>query len=406
MSIEIKVPTLPESVTDATVAKWYKKEGEHINRDENLVDLETDKVMLEVPAPKSGVVGKLLVAEGDTVTANQVLAELEEGATAEKEKEEEEKKEEKKVEEEEEKEKEKEERPAEKKETSKEEPEISPSVRRMIKESGADISQIQGSGKGGRITKEDVEKQLSRAEKISKTPSEGERTEKRVPMSRLRQRIAERLVEAQHQAAMLTTFNEINMKPVMDLRKKYKDAFEKLHGVRLGFMSFFTKASIEALKRFPAVNASIDGTDLIYHNFFDVGVAIGSPRGLVVPILRNAEAMSMAEIEKQIREYAERAQTGKIAIEEMTGGTFTITNGGTFGSMLSTPIVNPPQSAILGMHNIVERPVVENGEIVVRPVMYVALSYDHRVIDGRESVLFLRTIKEMVEDPSRLVLEV
>ncbi|MCB1827614.1 MAG: dihydrolipoyllysine-residue succinyltransferase, partial [Coxiellaceae bacterium] len=274
---------------------------------------------------------------------------------------------------------------------------LSPSARRAVGETGVDASQVEGSGKGGRITKADV---------LNVASGGGSRTEKHVPMSRLRQRIAERLVDAQHQAAMLTTFNEVDMKPVMDLRNRYKDQFEKVHGARLGFMSFFTKAAVEALKRFPAVNASIDGNDLIYHNFFDVGIAIGSPRGLVVPILRNAENMSMASIEAQIREYAERAQTGKVTIEEMSGGTFTITNGGTFGSMLSTPIINPPQSAILGMHNIVERPVVVNGEVVVRPIMYVALTYDHRVIDGRESVLFLRTIKEMVEDPARLLLEV
>lgn len=390
MAIEIKVPALPESVADATVAKWYKKEGESIARDENLVDLETDKVMLEVPAPKSGVVTKIIVSEGDTVTADQVLAMLEEGAVAQPEKVE----------------KAEEAAPAQQAEAVKKpeaSAELSPAVRRAVGEIGADVSQLQGSGKGGRITKTDV---MQQAAAVGGMSGVGDRTEKRVAMSRLRQRIAERLVDAQHQAAMLTTFNEINMKPVMDLRAKYKDRFEKLHDVRLGFMSFFTKAAIEALKRFPAVNASIDGTDLVYHNFFDVGIAIGSPRGLVVPILRNAELMSMADIEKQIKDFGARAQDGKVTIEEMTGGTFTITNGGIFGSMLSTPIVNPPQSAILGMHNIVQRPVVENGEIVVRPVMYVALSYDHRVIDGRESVQFLVTIKEMIEDPARLLLEV
>ena len=403
MSIEIKVPTLPESVTDATVAKWYKGEGDAIARDENLVDLETDKVMLEVPAPKAGIIEKIVVTEGSVVTAHTVLAIIKEGGVAEEAK------------------------PAKSGVagapiTASKAPEdtpqkraagdedLSPAVRRLIAEKNVDISQISGSGKGGRITREDVEKHLkspSRGSVAATTPVPlGDRSEKRVPMSRLRQRIAERLVDAQHQAALLTTFNEINMKPVMDMRRQYKDQFEKAHGVRLGFMSFFTKAVIEALKRFPAVNSSIDGTDLIYHNYFDIGIAIGGPRGLVVPVLRNAESMSMAEIEKQIREYAERAQTGKIAIEELTGGTFTITNGGTFGSMLSTPIVNPPQSAILGMHNIVQRPVVENGEIVVRPIMYVALSYDHRVIDGSESVRFLVTIKEMIEDPARLLLEV
>ena len=392
MSIEIKVPALPESVTDATIAKWYKKEGESINRDENLVDLETDKVMLEVPAPKSGVVEKLFIAEGETVTANQVLALLREGVVAETKPVAEEGSTEGAT-------------AAHTQQTSAPESEsLSPSVRRLVGETGADTRQIQGTGKGGRITKADVQKQLQGD--LAATVMTGDRAKKRVPMSRLRQRIAERLVAAKDQMAMLTTFNEIDMQPVMNLRKKYKESFEKTHGVRLGFMSFFTKAAVEALKRFPAVNASIDETDLIYHNFFDVGIAIGSPRGLVVPILRNVETMSMADIEKQIRDYAERAQSGKITIEEMTGGTFTITNGGTFGSMLSTPIVNPPQSAILGMHNIVERPAVKNGEVVVRPIMYVALSYDHRVIDGRESVLFLKTIKELIEDPSRLILEV
>ena len=282
---------------------------------------------------------------------------------------------------------------------------LSPSARRAASALSVEATAVQGTGKGGRVTKSDITKHAQSTTTVAAVTA-GVRGEKRVPMSRLRQKIAERLVEAQHQAAMLTTFNEVNMAPVMALRKKYKDAFVDAHGTRLGFMSFFTKAAIEALKRFPAVNASIDGTDLIYHEYFDIGVAIGSPRGLVVPILRNAEQMSMADIEKQIRDYADRAQTGKVTIDEMTGGTFTITNGGTFGSMLSTPIVNPPQSAILGMHNIVERPVVEAGNVVVRPVMYLALSYDHRVIDGRESVLFLRTIKEMIEDPSRLLLEV
>jgi 2-oxoglutarate dehydrogenase E2 component (dihydrolipoamide succinyltransferase) len=388
MSIEIKVPTLPESVADAVVAKWYKKAGEFVERDENLVDLETDKVMLEVPAPKSGIIESLNVSEGDTVEAQQVLAVLKEGEAPVDTKPPAETAEEAK--------------PA---DGSKSTPDLSPAVRRMAAENDIDTSAIQGSGKGGRITKQDLTS-TSASAPISDAMPTGSRTEKRVPMSRLRQRIAERLVDAQHQAAMLTTFNEINMKPVMDIRKRYKDQFEKKHGVRLGFMSFFTKAVVEALKRFPVVNASIDGTDLIYHNYFDIGVAIGSPRGLVVPILRNTEFMSMSDIEKQIREYAQRAQTGKVTMEEMTGGTFTVTNGGTFGSMLSTPIVNPPQSAILGMHNIVDRPVVENGEIVIRPIMYVALSYDHRVVDGRESVQFLVTIKEMLEDPSRLLLEV
>lgn len=391
MSIEIKVPTLPESVADATIAKWYKKAGESIGRDENLVDLETDKVMLEVPAPNAGVIEKILVKEGETVTAGQLLAVLKEGeveevATAKEE-------------------------PQESKQ-SKPSEDLSPAVRRAAAEKGVDTSQIKGTGKGGRLTKQDIEQATSTkeggkpSEAVVSTEIAGERTEKRVPMSRLRARIAERLVQVQHEAAILTTFNEVNMKPVMDLRKKYKDQFEKAHGVRLGFMSFFTKAAVEALKRFPAVNASIDGNDIIYHNYCDIGIAIGSDRGLVVPILRNAEMMSMADIEKNIRGYATKAQEGKLAIEDMTGGTFTITNGGTYGSMLSTPIINPPQTAILGMHNIVERPVAENGNVVVRPVMYLALSYDHRVIDGREAVLFLVAIKEALEDPARLLLEV
>lgn len=399
MSVEIKVPALPESVTDATVAKWYKNVGEHIERDESLVDLETDKVMLEVPAPESGVIEKILVKEGDTVGAGALLALITSGAatvsTAHVEKS-----------------SSAETHVAAKKSSAIET--LSPSARRSAAEKEVDVAQIHpGSGKGGRVTKEDVEKHAKApATSLTSTTLEattsvlGDRTEKRVPMSRLRARIAERLVQVQHESALLTTFNEIDMKPVMDLRNKYKDMFEKAHGTRLGFMSFFTKAAVEALKKFPAVNASMDGNDLIYHNFCDIGIAIGSDRGLVVPILRNVERMSMADIEKQIRVYADKANSGKLAMEDMTGGTFTITNGGTYGSMLSTPIINPPQTAILGMHNIVDRPVVEKGQIVVRPIMYVALSYDHRVIDGREAVLFLRAIKDALEDPARLVLEV
>jgi len=409
MTIEIKVPTLPESVSDATVAKWYKKEGEFIQRDENLVDLETDKVMLEVPAPRSGIITKVLVSEGETVSAQQILALLKEGEKADAVT----NKGDKVNKEEDETQSSEEEKSA----TSSAKTSFSattplqsgPSARRLMAEKGVAPDQIEGTGKRGRVTKADVEQHRGEAKQTTSEElvlADKKREEERVPMSRLRQRIAERLVQAQHQAAMLTTFNEVNMYQVMQLRKRYKDQFEKVHGVRLGFMSFFTKAVVEALKRFPAVNASVDGTDLIYHHYFDVGIAIGSPRGLVVPVLRNAELMSMGEIEKSIREYAERAKSGKITIEEMQGGTFTITNGGTFGSMLSTPIVNPPQSAILGMHNIVERPVVEEGNIVSRPMMYLALSYDHRVIDGRESVQFLVTIKELLEDPARLLLEV
>ncbi len=396
MSIEIKVPVLPESVADAVVAKWYKKEGEFIARDENLVDLETDKVMLEVPSPKDGVIEKITAQQGDTVTAGQMLAVIKEASASQA----------KKVEG-------KTEEKVAPKEPEKED-ELSPSVRRLIAEKGVEVSQIKGTGKEGRLTKKDVEdflekggaKSAAKSEPTQTIQATSGRTEKRVPMSRIRQRIAERLVQVQHDAALLTTFNEVNMKPVMDLRNSYREPFEKAHGVRLGFMSFFTKAAVEALKRFPAVNASIDGTDIIYHNYHDIGIAIGTPRGLVVPILRNVENMSMAEIEKQIRAYAERAKEGRLTIEELTGGTFSITNGGTYGSMLSTPIINAPQTAILGMHSITERAVVENGEVVVRPIMYLALSYDHRVIDGREAVQFLVAIKEMLEEPARMLLEV
>ncbi len=406
MSIEIKVPVLPESVADATVAKWYKKVGDVVARDEQLVDLETDKVMLEVPAPAPGVITKILVKEGQTVKAGAQLAILTEGeagtvkAAAKADKTEKTSKAEGA---------EPTQPPAAEKRES-EEP--GPAVRRMIAEHNLDISQIKASGKGGRLTKEDVEKHLqakSETPKSAAVPAEmgGERSEKRVPMSRLRARIAERLVEVQHQAALLTTFNEVNMQPVMDLRKNYQERFEKTYGVRLGFMSFFVKAVVEALKRFPVVNASVDGNDIIYHNYYDIGIAIGGgPRGLVVPIVRNADLLSMADIEKTIREYAEKVQNNKLTIEDMSGGTFTITNGGVYGSMLSTPIINPPQSAILGMHKITERAVVEKGQVVVRPVMYVAMSYDHRIIDGTDSVQFLVTIKELLEDPARLLLQI
>lgn len=397
MSVEIKVPLLPESVTDATIAKWYKKIGDSVTRDENLVDLETDKVMLEVPAPADGVIEKIISSEGDVVQANALLAIIKEGAVASSTQ-----------------------AKATKSEAATSTPTpssgaaaqaamatvLSPSARRVAAETGIDTTQVSGTGKGGRITKQDIQAQGVTSPLSTAHEQVGHREEKRVPMSRLRARIAERLVEVQQTAALLTTFNEINMQPVMDLRKKYKDEFEKSHGVRLGFMSFFTKAAVAALKRIPEVNASIDGKDIIYHNYCDIGIAIGSERGLVVPIIRNAEMLGMAEIEKSIKDYAQKAQQGKLAIEDMTGGTFTITNGGTYGSMLSTPIINPPQSAILGMHNIVERPVVENGQVVVRPIMYVALSYDHRIIDGRESVTFLKTIKELIEDPARLLLDV
>ena len=393
MTVEIKVPTLPESVSDAVVAKWYKSVGDFIERDENLVDLETDKVMLEVPAPESGVIDQLMVNVGDTVGQAALLAVIKPGAA-----------------------------PAKTQQTADPVPstaasalDVSPAVRRLAAEQGIDLNQVAGTGKSGRITKQDVQQHMAAAPTVpapavlaadAGLPPMGARTQERVPMSRLRARIAERLVQVQHEAALLTTFNEVDMQPVMDLRKRYKDIFEKTHQARLGFMSFFTKAVVEALKRFPAVNASIDGSDLIYHHYYDIGIAIGSDRGLVVPILRNAELLSLAEIEQQIRSFAAQAQSGKLAIEQMTGGTFTITNGGTYGSMLSTPIINPPQTAILGMHNIVERAVVIDGQIVARPMMYLALSYDHRVIDGREAVLFLRSIKDALEDPARMLLNV
>ncbi len=396
MATEIKVPVLPESVSDATVVNWHKQAGESIARDEQLVDLETDKVVLEVTAPDDGVLSKILKEEGATVLAEEVLALFEAGAISTS-------------------------APA----KAAAEPEaaaadegesndaLSPSVRRLISEKNVDVSAVKGTGKGGRITKSDVEKHLTSAKPAAATVSQptapagvGERTEERVPMSRLRARVAERLLEAQHNTAMLTTFNEVNLQVVMDTRKKYKDHFEKKHGVRLGFMSFFTKAVVEALKRFPAVNASIDGSDMVYRGYFDIGIAVSSPRGLVVPVLRNVEQMSMAQIEGQIGEYAGKARDGKLTMEEMTGGTFTITNGGVFGSLLSTPILNPPQSAILGMHKIEQRPIVENGEIVIRPMMYIAMSYDHRIIDGKESVSFLAAVKEMLEYPAGLLLDV
>lgn len=386
MSIELKVPVLPESVADATIATWHKKAGDAVKRDENLVDLETDKVVLEVPSPVDGVLTDILFDKGSVVTANQVIAKITEGAAA----------------------KAAPVKPAEtvavptptKAATPQAEPQAGPAVRRMAAEQSIDLTQVAGSGKGGRITKDDLNVKAVSGSRA------GARTEERVPMSRLRARIAERLVESQQTAAILTTFNEINMGPVMELRKKYKDEFEKKHGVRLGFMSFYVKAVVEALKRFPAVNASIDGTDIIYHGYYDVGIAVSSPRGLVVPIVRDADLLSMAQIEGAIADFGQKAKEGKLTVEEMTGGTFTVSNGGVFGSLLSTPIINPPQSAILGMHKIEERPVVENGQIVIRPMMYVAMSYDHRIIDGRESVSFLVTVKEMIEDPTRLLLSV
>lgn len=409
MSIEVKVPVLPESVADATVAAWHKKVGDKVTRDENLLDLETDKVVLEVPAPADGVLTDIMFQEGDTVRSGQLLAKIKEHGAAET-------KEEKKAESKEEKKTEKT-ASSEEKVSAKEDKSTSPVVRRMMAEHDLQLGQIQGSGKDGRITKEDVLSYIeSNREKSSQsTESKKEQTtrvamsvreERRVPMTRLRAKIAERLLAAQHNAAMLTTFNEVNLKAVMDMRAQYKDSFEKKHGVKLGFMSFFTKAVVESLKRFPEVNASIDGQDVVYHGFYDIGIAVSTDRGLVVPVIRDADQMSMANIELAINDAATKARQGKLAMEDMQGGTFTITNGGVFGSLLATPIINPPQTGILGMHKIEERPVVEKGQIVIRPMMYVALSYDHRLIDGKDSVQFLVSVKELLEDPARLLLNV
>jgi 2-oxoglutarate dehydrogenase E2 component (dihydrolipoamide succinyltransferase) len=404
MSIEVKVPVLPESVADATVAAWHKKVGDKVTRDENLVDLETDKVVLEVPAPADGVLTEIFFQVGDTVGSSQLLAKIAEGSSvaasaspaSEKQSQ----------------------APVKDTVSANEDKSTSPVVRRMLAENDLQPGQIQGSGKDGRITKEDVisyiesnrEKTTKQAETKKEQPSVsvamGAREERRVPMTRLRAKIAERLLEAQHNAAMLTTFNEVNLKAVMDMRAQYKDNFEKKHGVKLGFMSFFTKAVVESLKRFPAVNASIDGQDVVYHGFYDIGIAVSTERGLVVPVIRDADQMSMAEIELAINDAATKARQGKLSMEDMQGGTFTITNGGVFGSLLATPIINPPQTGILGMHKIEDRPVVEKGQIVIRPMMYVALSYDHRLIDGKDSVQFLVSVKELLEDPARLLLNI
>lgn len=401
MSIEVKVPALPESVADATIATWHKKVGDKVTRDENILDLETDKVVLEVPAPADGILQEILFKEGATVRSGELLARIEAGAGATS-------------------------NPVPEDKNSREvsaldDKSTSPAVRRMLAENDLQPSQIKGSGKDGRITKEDVVSfiEANRDKKSGQsttpvvepkktapmTPSGG-REERRVPMSRLRAKVAERLLEAQHNAAMLTTFNEVNLKAVMDLRAQYKDGFEKKHGVKLGFMSFFTKAVVESLKRFPAVNASIDGQDIVYHGYYDIGIAVSTERGLVVPVVRDADQLSMADIEQSISDSAARARQGKLSLEEMQGGTFTITNGGVFGSLLATPIINPPQTGILGMHKIEDRPVVEKGQIVIRPMMYIALSYDHRLIDGKDSVQFLVSVKELLEDPSRLLLNV
>lgn len=415
MTIEIKAPTLPESVPDGTIATWYKKPGESVARDELLVDIETDKVVLEVVAPADGVLQEIKKGEGDTIVSNEVLAVFAEGEIS--------------------KEPAKSAAPADAAAAVPAEDDedksdaavlMSPAARKLVEENKLDPEQITSTGKDGRITKEDVLNHMKApAAKQQPAPAAapapaapkpvpapvtvpaGARAEERVPMTRLRAKVAERLLQATQTTAMLTTFNEVDMSAVMELRNKYKDAFEKQHdGTRLGFMSFFVRASVEALKRFPAVNASIDGNDIIYHGYQDIGVAVSSDRGLVVPVLRDADAMSLADIEKSIRDYGLKARDGKLSIEEMTGGTFTISNGGVFGSLLSTPILNPPQTAILGMHKIQERPMAVNGEVKVLPMMYLALSYDHRMIDGKEAVQFLVTIKDLLEDPARIFLEV
>lgn len=402
MQVEVKVPQLSESVSEATLVSWRKKAGEAVKRDENLIDIETDKVVLELPAPADGVIAKVIKNDGDSVTSGEVIAVIDteaKGAAAAP--------------------------AAAPKDTAPalQQPPVtpakaaaqsaaaSPAAAKIAAEKGIDTSTVAGTGRDGRVTKGDVLSAPPAQAKQAPAPAPlqlpaGQRTEQRVPMSRLRQRVAERLVQSQSTAAILTTFNEVNMAPVMELRNRYKERFEKEHGVKLGFMSFFVKACVHALRKYPVVNASIDGSDIVYHGYYDIGIAVGSERGLVVPILRNADLLSIAQIEQQIADFGKRAKDGKITLEELTGGTFSISNGGVFGSMLSTPIINPPQSAILGIHATKERPVVENGQIVIRPMNYLALSYDHRIIDGREAVLSLVAIKEALEDPARLLLDI
>jgi 2-oxoglutarate dehydrogenase E2 component (dihydrolipoamide succinyltransferase) len=415
MRIEVKVPQLPESVAEATLVSWHKKPGDGVSRDENLIDVETDKVVLELPAPADGVIVELVQPDGATVTSGEVIAVIDteaKGAAAAA--------------------------IAAPKATEPKVPAASPApaatasatvtalpaARKILADQGVDAATVEGTGRGGRVTKGDALAAVAAKAAPAAAPASapaakappapavplpatlGSRPEQRVPMSRLRQRVAERLVQSQSTAAILTTFNEVNMQPVIDLRNRYKDRFEKEHGVKLGFMSFFVKAAVHALRKYPLVNASIDGNDIVYHGYYDIGIAVGSPRGLVVPILRDADQMSIADIEKQIAEFGKRAQDGKLTVEELTGGTYTISNGGVFGSMLSTPIINPPQSAILGVHATKDRAVVENGQIVVRPMNYLAQSYDHRIIDGREAVLSLVAIKEALEDPARLLLDI
>ncbi|MCZ6560315.1 MAG: 2-oxoglutarate dehydrogenase complex dihydrolipoyllysine-residue succinyltransferase [Gammaproteobacteria bacterium] len=400
MNKEVKVPQLPESIADATVVNWHKQPGESVQRDENLVDLETDKVVLEVPAPVAGILREIRKADGVTVTSGELLAIIEEGAVSIDE--------EKSAPDEAS-------TPATPPKVEKSAHKLSPSVRRLLEEHGIDPGEVTGSGRDGRISKSDVMKFVkSNRTAADEAPAAvsassalvGSRQDRRVPMTRLRSRIADRMVEAQHTAAMLTSFNEVDLSAVMDLRRKYKERFEKKYGSRLGFMSFFAKASVEALKKFPSVNATIEESDIIYHDYYDIGVAVSTDRGLMVPILRDVNFMSFADIEKTIADFAGRARDGNITLEDLTGGTFTITNGGVFGSLMSTPILNMPQSAILGMHAIKERPVVVDGEIVVRPMMYIALTYDHRIIDGREAVQFLVSIKETLEDPARMMLQI
>ncbi|SPX86968.1 2-oxoglutarate dehydrogenase complex dihydrolipoyllysine-residue succinyltransferase [Moraxella ovis] len=403
---EIKAPVFPESVQDGTIVEWHVAEGEQVSRDQLLAEIETDKVVLEVVAPDDGVVTSIVKGVDDTVLSAEVIAQFEAGATAEP-----------KAGNAEELSKEEADKgttidpasvaaPVQPKGAEGDFKDQSPAVRKAAKETGVNPADVEGSGRGGRVTKSDmINPTLKTTSGSVIATAVGERAETRVPMTRLRKRIAERLLSATQETAMLTTFNEVNMKPLMDLRAKYKDQFEKRHGVKLGFMSLFVKAATEALKRFPAVNASIDGDDIVYHGYYDVGVAVSSDRGLVVPVLRDTDNMGLADIEGGIRDYATKAREGKLSIDEMTGGTFTITNGGVFGSLLSTPIINPPQTAILGMHAINERPMAVNGEVVILPMMYLALSYDHRLIDGKDAVQFLVAIKELIEDPARLILD-
>ena len=399
MTIEIRVPDLPESVADATVGNWHKNPGEFVQAGEPLVDIETDKVVLEVPAPESGVLAAILIERGNTVLAGQLLAQMQSAAADNH-----------------------------AVENAKDADILTPSVRRLLAEQGVDPQLLVGTGKGGRITREDIQRHLSQPQPVAAAgigtpvsavastasePSEpgGQeaaigREEKRVPMSRLRQRVAERLLDAKNSTAMLTTFNEVNMKPIMDIRTGYQERFEKRHNIKLGFMSFYVKAVTEALKRYPIINASIDGTEIVYHNYFDISIAVSTERGLVTPVLRDCDCMSLADIERGIKSLADKARDGKLTVDDLSGGNFTITNGGVFGSLMSTPIINPPQSAILGMHKIQERPMAVAGQVVILPMMYLALSYDHRIVDGRDSVGFLVTVKELLEDPTRLLLDI